>query len=413
MRSNLLFALLALIAVFVVAPESFAVVVGGHDFDGGLTAATYSTSPVDPGLNGLFSSSGSRFDRWGVVNRVTVDSDGPGPQGLPFDVVDESADPNSVVFQTDQLGIYKSFETDNKFLVADLENSFNPGGTGFATWTFNITGQSNLQFSVDMAALGRFNGDVFQFIAQVDAGTPQLLFDINPVSGEQYLFTNEFGTVYDRYSDGFWDATNESAWAMLIDPNTTVPFAFAGNTYNWSNFDADMDGFDDVSLEKALRETNTFGTFEEAERYLWIGPLGVVPAGGDPNNPVRLNNDFQTLSAPILGTGTTLTITMTATQNGGFEFFTFDNLLVESVAPANADFDGSGFVDGLDFLKWQRGETPGGGSAAELALWEIQYGGPPPLSAISAVPEPASVALLGLGLALAPWVCRRRARSRD
>ncbi len=80
--------------------------------------------------------------------------------------------------------------------------------------------------------------------------------------------------------------------------------------------------------------------------------------------------------------------------------FVIDNFMLETFsAPANADFDGNGFVDGLDFLKWQRGETPGNGSQAELALWEAQYGGPPPLAgALAAVPEPTSALLALLGL---------------
>ena len=70
-----------------------------------------------------------------------------------------------------------------------------------------------------------------------------------------------------------------------------------------------------------------------------------------------------------------------------------DNIEVNAITapPSSADFDGSGIVDGLDFLQWQRGDTPEGGSPAELVLWEAQYGGPPPLSGLSAVPEPATL----------------------
>ena len=82
--------------------------------------------------------------------------------------------------------------------------------------------------------------------------------------------------------------------------------------------------------------------------------------------------------------------------------FLLDNFSLEiegSLVANSADFDSSGFVDGLDFLKWQRGETPDGGSPAELALWETQYGGPPPLAAaVGAVPEPTSALLALLGL---------------
>ena len=77
--------------------------------------------------------------------------------------------------------------------------------------------------------------------------------------------------------------------------------------------------------------------------------------------------------------------------------------------PDNADFDDSGIVDGLDFLLWQRGETPEGGSAAELTLWETQYGGPPPLSAsVASVPEPSTIVICALMTTILAGTGRRQ-----
>jgi hypothetical protein len=80
----------------------------------------------------------------------------------------------------------------------------------------------------------------------------------------------------------------------------------------------------------------------------------------------------------------------------------------EILAIQYADFDEDGDIDGADFLKWQRGETPEMGSAEELALWEAQYGTTvPPLSATSAaVPEPTTCVLALAALCLA--MSRRR-----
>ena len=51
-------------------------------------------------------------------------------------------------------------------------------------------------------------------------------------------------------------------------------------------------------------------------------------------------------------------------------------------------------VDGGDFMSWQRGETREGGSQAELALWEANYGSVVTFTAeIATVPEPATVGL--------------------
>ena len=62
------------------------------------------------------------------------------------------------------------------------------------------------------------------------------------------------------------------------------------------------------------------------------------------------------------------------------------------------DFDEDGGVDGADLLLWQQGESPNGGSPEDLADWRANFGTTAPQAAsATAVPEPASLALLGLG----------------
>jgi len=66
----------------------------------------------------------------------------------------------------------------------------------------------------------------------------------------------------------------------------------------------------------------------------------------------------------------------------------------------SADFNGSGFVTGLDFLAWQRGfgtpaptaaktdgdaDNDGDVDGTDLGFWESQFGGPAPLAALSTV----------------------------
>jgi hypothetical protein len=81
-----------------------------------------------------------------------------------------------------------------------------------------------------------------------------------------------------------------------------------------------------------------------------------------------------------------------------FDFF--------EAAEATGDFDNDGDVDGRDFLKWQRGESPNPLSAGDLALWQAQYG-TTPLAAVTAVPEPASALLIACGFAT--LILRKRA----
>ncbi len=59
------------------------------------------------------------------------------------------------------------------------------------------------------------------------------------------------------------------------------------------------------------------------------------------------------------------------------------------------DFDADGRVDGADFLAWQRGESPAGAVASDLALWQANFGAAALPSAVSAaLPEPSALLLL-------------------
>jgi hypothetical protein len=66
-----------------------------------------------------------------------------------------------------------------------------------------------------------------------------------------------------------------------------------------------------------------------------------------------------------------------------------------SVAVPSGDFDGDGNIDGRDFLTWQRNN----GSAADLAIWQEQYGSSGPLSAATSIPEPSTATVLFLLIA--------------
>lgn len=62
------------------------------------------------------------------------------------------------------------------------------------------------------------------------------------------------------------------------------------------------------------------------------------------------------------------------------------------------DFDGDMKVTGIDFMIWQRGDSPGGGTAGELMEWEDNYSaGVAAAASVQAVPEPTAAMLLVLG----------------
>jgi len=410
MRKNLILALFTAAAVTLLAPQSFAVDLGVDDFSETLSGSEIYTSRVitpdnlDPGgtvfcfggAPGCFPS--SPFDLFGITNRDVL-----------FDVADDS---NST-FLPDSFGIVAFDYPDGDFFaVEDLENDDNPGGTGTATWTFDVSGHNNLSMSLDLAAIGNFDtGDDFKITAVIDGGTPQVLYDIQHTK-KFYDVTMAGGTTYDTYFTDFYDGDEFDAFCPL---GPGVGNCTPG-TYNVGGVDVDLDfhsrdfDLDGLVEEATLNDpalgvrayevTNVNGTFDEQQLEGYADPLAVNAVGGDANGdglvngadflilqrnpdraaelllwdinfgtvgpaPVQLNNDFQTIAVPITDTGSVLTLTYEAAQNGGKEVFTMDNLLIT----------GDVF----------------------------------PLGGVGAVPEPTSVTLFGLGLVLAPLALRRRA----
>ncbi len=122
------------------------------------------------------------------------------------------------------------------------------------------------------------------------------------------------------------------------------------------------------------------------------------------SDPVSIGNAFNPGTQPPLAfqyrnatTGALLT--------GNVEFVT-------GGATPDADFDNNLFVDGADFLIWQRklgvgstnleGDANGDGqvTTADLTIWKSQFGDPAPaISSTSAVPEPSCVAIVFVALA--------------
>ena len=79
----------------------------------------------------------------------------------------------------------------------------------------------------------------------------------------------------------------------------------------------------------------------------------------------------------------------------------------------DGDFNGDGKVDGRDFLVWQRGGSPNPLSSGDLALWKSNYGVGALTGAVTAVPEPSSLAILGAAIGLATVTFRSRKRIPD
>ena len=90
-----------------------------------------------------------------------------------------------------------------------------------------------------------------------------------------------------------------------------------------------------------------------------------------------------------------------------------------------ADFDGNDLVDSLDLSQWNssfgmhetatpaQGDANGDGDVdgADLLVWQRQFGTPPLMPAVSAVPEPSAFALASLVMVGIGTACARRRRN--
>jgi hypothetical protein len=85
-------------------------------------------------------------------------------------------------------------------------------------------------------------------------------------------------------------------------------------------------------------------------------------------------------------------------------------LVVEAAGSAAGDFDADADVDGIDFLRWQRGQSPRPLSADDLQDWRAHYGPGSVEPAASTVPEPGARAWAWLTAAGSLGLLRSRHR---
>jgi len=114
------------------------------------------------------------------------------------------------------------------------------------------------------------------------------------------------------------------------------------------------------------------------------------------NSSISLGNAFNTA---IFGAGVDGDLVFEFGLNGGA-------LITSTVAYVggglSGDFNGSGKVDGADFLLWQRNFGQPGFDAASLAQWKANFGAGAAEAVAGAVPEPATIGLIAMaGAALA------------
>ena len=145
-----------------------------------LNLTGFTASPDNSANNGAFP--GSSFDVFGITDR-----------SVNFDFADDSAG----TFAPDTFGILKTGDTAPFFGAQDVDNSDNPGGTGTATWTFDITGNTLAEITIDFAAMGDFEaGDnEYTITAAIDGGSLVTLFSVVTDDTISHTYTMEGGAT--------------------------------------------------------------------------------------------------------------------------------------------------------------------------------------------------------------------------
>lgn len=209
-----------------------------------------------------------------------------------------------------------------------------------------------------------------------------------------YVGNKEFNTLVVNVNpaSGAIEIENESPFEVTLTSYQISSPAGALDT-SWSGIRGSNAAWDAIGTPTAMQ-------LAELE-----GPTGsglVVPAAGT----VQLGNAYTSGAAQDDGLEFTFGLLPAPQLLGQTEFVGGVKFSTGPTGPGDFDMDTD--VDGSDFLLWQRGGSPNGPTAGDLAEWQSNY--PAPLAgvgAVSAVPEPGAVALL-MTAAAAMLPCRRR-----
>lgn len=192
----------------------------------------------------------------------------------------------------------------------------------------------------------------------------------------------------------FEDGVDVFDWTYSIDGGAAQPL-FTSSAHEAGSANYTMADGTVVPLDDPLRMTDTSSLITE------------------------LSNVFQTLTSLLTGTGSALTLKLTATTNGGKEAYAFDNIIIEGFSSSflEADFNEDGNVGAIDLAQWQGdfgqnassdADGDGDSDGTDFLVWQRQFGmSPSAIVSSQSVPEPATHCLFLSLLVGTTWQTRR------
>jgi hypothetical protein len=252
-----------------------------------------------------------------------------------------------------------------------------------------------------------------------DEGGTAHLFDLTTESLDVSMdITLEAGSDSPRKEAGFLfeSPTGIGFFIVNTDANEIAAFSnpFPFYSFNDSNGLSYTNGDTiNMRIKYTTPERDDLGTITAAGIMEYIVDVGDGPvSSGD----IEITNIEQSLFD-----NTTITLYLQGGANDTSDFMTATFANFDFGSTDNADFNDDGDVDGHDFLTWQTGNGTSSGAALadgdanrdeavngdDLTIWQGQFGTATTLVAASAVPEPTSIALAGMGI-LALMLVRRQ-----
>jgi hypothetical protein len=272
-----------------------------YSIDGG-AAATAFENTVDEDLTPFFTTLSGTGSQLTLILTANTDS---GSEAIAFQnlIVTQGGPPPPPVIGFDMVG---SASQNLLSFTDDPAIPFTSPGDGFNKFQRGVSG--SIPFAVVDDSAGSFPGDTLGIIK---TGNTDEFFGI--------VDTNNGDTGgRDVVATWVFDITGAPGIELSIDMGAMGDFE-SSDWFEWA-----------YSIDGGLTHVAFANTVDEAGSHTYTLESGTVVTLNDPMlmNGVVLTNDLAPFSTPLRGTGSELTLTLTANTNSGSEAIAFQNLIL-------------------------------------------------------------------------------------